>query len=129
LIFIDSSFFIASILKRDQWHNRTLKILPEIIEKEKITSILVLSESVTLAGSLGGGKKGNLLYNYIMDNHEIAYVDKDLSFKAMETFLKYNGVLSFADSTSLEIMQLIGADTIVSFDSDFDKVKGINRIH
>ncbi|MGZ7116750.1 MAG: type II toxin-antitoxin system VapC family toxin [Methanobacterium sp.] len=126
---MDSSFFIASVLKRDQWHNRVLKILPEINKEEKITSILVLSEAVTLAGSLGGGKKGTLLYNYIVDNHEVAYLDKDLSFNSMETFLKYDGVLSFADSVSLEIMQLFGADTIVSFDSDFDKVKGIKRIH
>jgi predicted nucleic acid-binding protein len=59
----------------------------------------------------------------------VVYVDKDLSFKAMETFLQYNGSLSFADVVSLEIMQLVGADTIVSFDSDFDKVKGIRRIH
>jgi len=70
-----------------------------------------------------------LLYNYIFDNHEVVYVDKELSFKAMETFLQYDGVLSFADSVSLEIMQLIETDTIVSFDSDFDKVKGIKRIY
>lgn len=129
MIFIDSSFFIASIIKKDQWHNRVPEIFPEIMRDEKITSVLVLSEAVTLAGSLGGGKKGALLYNYIVDNHEVVYVDKDLSFKAMETFLQYDGSLSFADVVSLEIMQLVGADTIVSFDSDFDKVKGIRRIH
>jgi len=129
LIFIDASFFIASIIKKDQWHNRVREILPEIIDDKKITSVLVLSEAVTLAGSLGGGKKGTLLYNYIVDNHEIIYINKDLSLKAMETFLQYDAGLSFADAVSLEIMQLVGADTIVSFDSDFDKVKGIRRIH
>ncbi len=129
MIFIDASFFIASVNKKDQWHKRVRKILPEIIKEEKVTSIVVLSEAVTLVGSLGGGKKGALLYNYIMDNHEMIYVDRDLSFKAMETFLQYDGSFSFADAVSLEIMQLMGINTIVSFDSDFDKVKGIQRIH
>jgi uncharacterized protein len=129
LIFIDASFFIASVLKNDKWHGRVRKIFPEINKEDKITSILTLSEAVTLTGSLGGGKKGVKLYNYIMDNHEVVYVDKDASFRAVETFLKYDGVLSFADSVSVELMKRFNVDSIVSFDSDFDKVDGIYRIH
>lgn len=94
-----------------------------------MTSILTLSEAVTLTGSLGGGKNGTTLYNYIVDNHEIAYLDKDISFKSMETFLKYDGTLSFADSVSVELMRTFGIKSIVSFDSDFDKVDNIHRIH
>ena len=41
----------------------------------------------------------------------------------------YDGTLSFADVVSLEIMETQGIDTIVSFDSDFDRVTGIKRIH
>lgn len=129
MIFIDASFFIASVLKRDQWHERVRQILPEILHEEKMTSILTLSEAVTLTGSLGGGKNGTTLYNYIVDNHEIAYLDKDISFKSMETFLKYDGTLSFADSVSVELMRTFGIKSIVSFDSDFDKVDNIHRIH
>ena len=47
----------------------------------------------------------------------------------METFLKYDGTLSFADAVSVEIMKDLGINQIVSFDSDFDKVDGIIRIH
>lgn len=129
MIFIDASFFIASVLKKDQWHGRVREILPEILDEEKMTSILTLSEAVTLTGSLGGGKNGTTLYNYIVDNHEIAYLDKDISFKSMETFLKYDGTLSFADSVSVELMRTFGIKFIVSFDSDFDKVDNIHRIH
>lgn len=52
-----------------------------------------------------------------------------MSFCAMETFLKYDGTLSFADSVSIEIMRNLEIDEIVSFDSDFDKVDGVIRIH
>lgn len=129
MIFIDASFFIASVLKNDEWHGRVRKIFPKIKEEDKMTSILTLSEAVTLTGSLGGGKNGVKLYSYIVDNHEVVYVDKDTSFSALETFLKYDGVLSFADSVSVELMKRFKVDSIVSFDSDFDKVDGIYRIH
>ena len=129
MIFIDSSFFIASVLKNDKWHGQVREIFPKIKEEDKMTSILTLSEAVTLTGSLGGGKNGVKLYNYIVDNHEVVYVDKDTSFSALETFLKYDGVLSFADSVSVELMKRFKVNSIVSFNSDFDKVDGIYRIH
>ncbi|AUB59567.1 PIN domain protein [anaerobic digester metagenome] len=129
MIFIDASFFIAASIKKDQWHTRVLEILPEVTKQDKITSIVVLSEAVTMVGSLAGGKMGACLYNYIIDNHEVKFIDKDLSTQAMNFFLKYDGVLSFADSISLELMKQDKIDTIVSFDSDFDKVNGISRIH
>lgn len=128
MIFIDASFFIAAVNKKDQWHEKAGEILPLIRKEEKVTSGLILSESVTLVGALFGGKIGLSLYNYIIGNHEILYPDKDLSFDAMETYLKYDGTLSFADSVSLKIMKDLGIEKIVSFDSDFDKADGIFRI-
>ncbi len=128
MIFIDASFFIAAANKQDQWHENAGDILPLIKEEEKITTDLILSESVTLVGSLFGGKKGIKLFNYIWDNHEVYYLNKEISFNAMKTFLQYDGTLSFADSVSVEVMRNLKIDRIVSFDSDFDKVDVI-RIH
>ena len=129
MIFIDASFFIAAINKNDQWHENAGKLLPIIIKEEKVTSQLILSDMLTLVGSLFGGKTGLKLFDYILDNHEVHYANKELSFNAMETFLKYDGTLSFADAVSVEIMKDLGINQIVSFDSDFDKVDGIIRIH
>jgi predicted nucleic acid-binding protein len=47
----------------------------------------------------------------------------------MEIFLKYGGKLSVADSVSIAIMKRRGIKKIISFDSDFDRVKGISRIY
>lgn len=129
MIFIDASFFIAAINKNGQWHENAGKLLPLITKEEKITSELILSESVTLVGSLFGGKTGVTMFNYILDNHEVVYSDKELSFNAMETFLKYEGILSFADSVSVVIMKDLRIERIVSFDHSFDKVDKIIRIH
>lgn len=78
-----------------------------------MTSIVVLSEAVTMVGSLAGGKMGARLYHYIIDNHDVKFMDKDLSTQAMNFFLKYDGVLSFADSVSLELMQRDKIDTML----------------
>ena len=129
MIFADSSFFIALLNKKDQWHKDIPNVLTQIDKVKKITSILVLSETVTLVGSLNGGKKGVLIYEYIIDNYEVIYIDKTLSSNAMEKFLQYDGTLSLADCVSLEIMEINQVNNIVSFDSDFDKVKNLNRIH
>lgn len=125
---MDSSFFIALTNKNDQWHKNIHGIIPQIEKEKKITSILVLSESVTLIGSLNRGKAGSLLYQYIVDNYEIVYVDNELTDNAMEKFIQYDGTLSLADCVSLEIIELKGINSIVSFDSDFDKVKNLQRI-
>lgn len=47
----------------------------------------------------------------------------------MEQFVKYDGSLSFFDSMYIYLMKKEKIKEIVSFDSDFDKVKGIRRIH
>ena len=129
LIFIDTSFLIAEFNRNNQWHPQTHKIIPLINKEDKLTSTFVMSETLTHIGSIGGGKKAVLLHDYIIDTHELIYMDKNLHYNAMDKFLMYDGTLSFADVVSLEIMETQGIDTIVSFDSDFDKVQGIKRIH
>ncbi len=47
--------------------------------------------------------------------------------EAMNIFLKYDGTLSVADATTIFVMNLQNIKSILSFDSDFDKVKNIAR--
>ncbi len=89
----------------------------------------VLSESVTAIGSRGGGKAGFAVYEYITDNCEVVFVDKGMLEKAINIYLKYDGTLSVADAVSVYVMNSRGITKILSFDSDFDKVDGIRRIH
>ena len=69
------------------------------------------------------------MYEFFADNCQIEFVDRDILEGAMETFLQYDGTLSIADSTSIELMKKFGIKMIVSFDGDFDKVGGIKRMH
>ncbi|MCK5661204.1 MAG: type II toxin-antitoxin system VapC family toxin [Methanosarcinales archaeon] len=128
MIFVDSSYFIAIAREKDRWHNDALK-LAENINESMMISDLIISESVTLVGSLEGGKAGKLLYEYFIDNCEIYYMDEEILKKAIDTFLKYDGTLSLADTASVEIMKKHRIKKILSFDSDFDKINEIDRIH
>ena len=128
MIFADSSYFIGIAREKDRWHKDALRVA-ERNNEALLISDLIISESVTLVGSLEGGKAGKILYEYFVDNCKIAFIDSDLLENAMQTFLMYDGTLSLADAASVEIMHLFGIDRIVSFDSDFDKVNGIKRIH
>ena len=127
MIFADSSFFIGLLDKKDKWHDQALA-LSESINEEMMVSDLVISESVTLAGSRSGGKAGQKLYQFFVDNCHIEYIDEDILREGMEVFLRYDGKLSLPDSVSVVIMRRKRLSGILSFDSDFDRVDGVKRI-
>jgi predicted nucleic acid-binding protein len=128
MIFADSSFFIGLADKRDSWHKRALKVKGRLRD-ELVISDLIISESVTMVGYRAGGDAGKTLFNFFKDNCMILYVDDDTLEEAVKLFSKFDGNLSVADSTSVIIMKRKKIKGIISFDSDFDKIKGINRIY
>ncbi len=127
MIFADTNFFIGLLDKKDKWHDQALA-LSESINEEMMVSDLVISESVTLAGSRSGGKAGQKLYLFFVDNCHIEYVDEDILREGMEVFLRYDGKLSLPDSVSVVLMRRKGISRIASFDSDFDRVDGVKRV-
>ncbi len=129
MIFVDSSFLTAYFNENDLWHKKSLRVAKLIKNQEKVISNLIISETVTNIGSLLKGKSGNVVYNHLIKNYNVIYDNKNRSNNVMEIYLKYNGVLSFADCLSLQIMKEQNIIEIASFDSDFDKVKGIIRLH
>jgi len=128
MIFVDSCFYIAIADKKDQWHKKAKNLTKYIENKEVIISDFIISEVLTEIGKRGGGKKVHQLFEYFIDNCEITYVNPDLLVESESLFLKYDGTLSLADAVSATIMREKGIWDIISFDSDFDKVEGINRI-
>jgi len=129
MIFIDSSFLTAYFNESDQWHKKSLPLAKSIKNREKVISNLIISETVTNIGSLLKGKAGNIVYNHLIKNYNVIYDNKNRSNNAMKIYLKYDGILSLADSLSIQIMKEQNITEIASFDSDFDKVNGILRVH
>jgi len=128
MIFADSSFFIATLREKDRWHKDAVRLTGKIKE-HLLISELIMSESITMVGSFDGGKAGKILYEYFQDNCRIEFINEDMMEKSMDTFLKYDGSISLADASSIEVMKKHGVKKIISFDSDFDKIQEIDRIH
>lgn len=128
MIFVDASFIIALVLENDEFHKRAIELLPKIKSGDKIITMPMIIETINLIGSCYGGKVGVKIYNYIKDNYTIINYDTLLD-ESIIYFLKYDGTLSLADSTAINVMKNNNVYEIYSFDSDFDKVDGIVRVH
>ena len=128
MIFVDASYIIALIIEKDEFHEKALQLLPKIESHEKVITMPMVVETINLIGSCNGGKVGYTVYRYIKDNYTIINYETLLD-ESIYYFLKYNGTLSLADSTAIQVMKSNKIHEIYSFDSDFDKVEGIIRIH
>ncbi len=127
MIFGDSSFFVGLADRRDQWHDQAAR-LGGSLPKGLVVSELVVAESVTIIGSRGGGRSGSALFEFFRDFCKVEFVDQSTLNEAMELHRRFDGKLSVADCASVAIMGRRKITRIVSFDSDFDRVKGIDRI-
>ena len=128
MIILDSSYFIGLIDQRDKWHKNAVNLKDYIDKEKKIVTDLIISEVLTVIGKRKGGKEGHILYQYFKDNCKILFSSEECIDNAEIIYLKFNGKLSLADSLSIHYMNDLSIHTIVSFDSDFDKVDNIMRV-
>ena len=127
-MFVDSSYWVALADLDDQWHDRAVALRPQV-RGEPIVLDLVASESLSIVGSRLGGKAAQDLYGYFLDSCVLTYLDKGLLDDAMQRHLAHDGRLSVPDCATIEAMVRTGDRVIVSFDRDFDSVRGLHRIH
>ncbi len=129
MIFVDSTLIIAMVLTKDQCHKKAVQLIKEIDNKEKVISDLMVIESITSIGERSGGKEAINVFNYLQDNFTVISTDFEFLKSIKRQYLKYDGTLSIADTTAVEIMKNMEITQIASFDSDFDKVEGVVRVY
>lgn len=130
MIYVDSSYFIALMNEKDHIkHERAVELFHQFDKENKITSIFMLSETITYLNSRIDTKKVKDFYDIIVDTVQIYYPNALEVDENMDCVIKFNGSASFADCYAFYIMNKLGINEIYSFDSDFDKMEGIVRIH
>jgi len=67
LILVDTNFFINLLDTKDRYHERAVEILSKIENEEKYVTDGVIFESITISGSLYGGKIATDLYHNIKE--------------------------------------------------------------
>jgi len=123
-VFADTSWFMALIDDRDEFHDRAVKLLEAIKSEDRnlVTTNYVIDETFTLLRQkcpldrvkaffhLMGkmGKKMTIIRVGVMDEK-----------KVWECFWKDWSKLSYTDCTSFAVMKRLGLEEAVTFDQHF----------
>lgn len=126
--FLDTTFIVALFVSNDQWHSQSLKVYDNIKNQELVISNLVIAETITVLKNKLKTKDISEIYHNLSNIFDI--IDDNLIFdEAMDIFTKYDSTISFFDAMYVAVSKKEGINEIVSFDSDFDKIDGIVRVH
>jgi len=143
LVFLDTSFLIASQVSKHEFFERTKYLRRNFLLKQyKIcTSSIVFDEFwYVLLGILKTqlGNDRNTIYNLIQKATEnvlsmdgLNLINIDLNQKGLLSVLKimYRFKLRPRDAIIIKLMKNAKIKHIASFDKDFDKISGILRIY
>ncbi len=119
-VFIDTSFYIARIMARDQWHGRAMAAAKPGLDY--ITSSLVLNETVSLLQARGYLDAAfEFLENARSDSPALAiFPDAALQGAGWDLFIRYGALGANAvDCVSFAIMQKFGVRRAFTFDAHF----------
>ena len=128
MIFLDTTYINGLILKKDIYSILSMNIRPFLEKETKVTNITVLVEVLNSVNRYNFHGNLNDLINYLVNTNIFDFLTAEDYQKAFELFNYYNKSINYSDCTILQSMQNHGITRIVSFDGDFDKVKGIERI-
>ncbi len=118
--FVDTSFFVALAMKRDQWHERAVNTIhPEML---LFTSSLIVNETISLLQSRGYFSEALLFLRETRRNERltILYPDPAVQAKAWEGFARWGAYGANAiDCTSFALMNSYSIREVLTFDQHF----------
>ncbi|MBQ2832584.1 type II toxin-antitoxin system VapC family toxin [Methanobrevibacter sp.] len=125
--FFDSSFIIALALDNDSNKSKALE-LTDLLSEECYIGDNVIEEVVNVVNLKGDANKAETIYYFMMDNfkvineHEIS----NYNTKTIKVFNKFNGKLSYTDSSMIVTVLEYDIDYLVTFDNEFKREERIN---
>lgn len=131
MIFLDTTYLVALLIDNDQYKERATEILENLKEKTIINNT-VLCETINFLSKCKQTKDKKTILNIIdiiKNTNEIHYLTEKEYNESMELYVHYNTAINYSDCTILKTLEKYNINQIISFDSDFDKVKGIIRKH
>ncbi|MBS3075290.1 type II toxin-antitoxin system VapC family toxin [Candidatus Pacearchaeota archaeon] len=132
MVFLDSSFIISYINKRDNNHNLALKIMAKILSGNYgriCLSDYVFSECATIFFKIFKDiKKTEIICRKLKEDMSF-YIDKDIFEETFEIFIEQkNTKLSFVDCSIITLMRKNNINYLATFDKDFNEIDGIKVV-
>ena len=127
--FFDSSFIIALALDNDSNKSKALE-LTDLLSEECYIGDNVIEEVVNVVNLKGDANKAETLYNFMMDNFKIINEHEipNYNTKTIKVFKKFNGKLSYTDSSMIVTVLEYNIDFLVSFDKQFKREERITVV-
>ena len=127
--FFDSSFIIALALDNDSNKSKALE-LTDLLSEECYIGDNVIEEVVNVVNLKGDANKAETLYNFMMDNFKIINEHEipNYNTKTIKVFKKFNGKLSYTDSSMIVTVLEYNIDYLVTFDKQFGREERINVV-
>ena len=134
MIFIDTTFFVGSADKSDDYHQSAVQLISKLVGGnfgKALTTDFILNETAALLSNrpkISHSEVKEAVEILLSSFHiEVIYMDEALLKEALKIFGQYKGDLSLTDAASVLIMQKYNIKEIYSHDSDFDRVAGVIR--
>ncbi len=128
MMFLDSSFIISLLGSKETNHQKAKRIYEKYVSLEQFKVI----NGVVLAETLNQSRKCQLkpykIYSALEQDTTIICVKKEDYKYALDLNRYYNNSINFKDCLILKSMIDHNITKIISFDTDFDKIAGIERI-
>ena len=128
MIFLDSTYLIGLILKNDSLYYKSHLLKSYLDDENKIINNTVFNEVLNSVTSNNSHYDLNHIKKLLL-SFNIDFLTSDDYLDSFDIFEYYNFSVNFSDCTILNTMQNYNINQLASFDSAFDKIKGVKRIY
>ena len=128
MIFLDTGYFENLMNPRESNHEISLEIQEYINDSNEQTVINTTVLVETLNRSVKTDTFAERMYRTLKSRHCIVSLNKDDYLKSLEINRWFGNSINYSDCTIIHTMMGMNITDIVTFDSDFEKVNGLNII-
>lgn len=128
MIFLDSSYIKGLIVKNDDYNHISKRIKPLLKYETKVINSTVLIEVLNSIKLKNYEDDMNNLLITLLNLEVFDFLTLDDYHESMKWFGYYGRSINYSDCTIINSMMKHKIRRIASFDSDFDKIEGFERI-
>lgn len=119
-IFVDTSYYVARVMPRDQWHRAAMSAVQPGMTF--VTSSLVINETISLLQARGYFSAAVIFLERVRRSQEVqvVYPDRGAQEEAWDLFGKWGSMGANAvDCASFAVMRQLGIRRAFTFDGHF----------